>query len=446
MNIDIVTVEIGSTITKINAWDGIKNGQKPVHMGQSSSLTTVNEKDVNIGVQKALSDLEKKLGKSINVSEFLINSSAAGGLKIAVFGLTYDMTVRAAKEASLGAGSIIKYIGVGKIMPFQLEELEESKPGIIILSGGVDFGETEITYHNAEILSSKGPDVPYIYAGNKKIASPVKKLFQKHNKKIIVTDNVYPNIDELNIEGCKEIIQHTFSEHIIHASGMEKLNILTSREIIPTPYAVMKTAQYINKVLGNVVIIDVGGATSDVHSVCEDSTENNVKRIEPEPLAKRTVEGDLGVFINASNLNEIKHKFYTEKINLSLLKPLPDSQESLKITRYLAEKAVTIAIARHAGKKKILYTPNGKKEMIQGKDLTQTDFIIGTGGALTRIPEATSIIEKVKGMESLESLLPSAKAICAVDNKYIFSSIGTILFHYPNIDIKELIIESIKKE
>ena len=50
--------------------------------------------------------------------------------------------------------------------------------------------------------------------------------------------------------------------------------------------------------------IDVGGATTDVHAVTEDS--DAVARIltAPEPKAKRTVEGDLGVYVNRMKVIE----------------------------------------------------------------------------------------------------------------------------------------------
>ena len=51
--------------------------------------------------------------------------------------------------------------------------------------------------------------------------------------------------------------------------------------------------------LGDALVIDVGGATTDIHSVTNGSMEWTSRSIDPEPRAKRTVEGDLGVFVNA---------------------------------------------------------------------------------------------------------------------------------------------------
>lgn len=196
--------------------------------------------------------------------------------------------------------------------------------------------------------------------------------------------------------------------------------------------------------MGNVIIFDVGGATTDVHSVTEDSPENSVKRTEPEPLSKRTVEGDLGVYVNAENLNEIKHKFFTDKIDLSNLKPMPDNIESVKISSYLAQKAVNISMTRHAGVKKNLFTPTGKKSYVKGRDLTAVKYVIGTGGALTKLPGALDILKNSLISDYGEHLVPPAEVVCGIDKNYIFSSLGTIIFHYKNINIKNIIKNSLK--
>ena len=67
------------------------------------------------------------------------------------------------------------------------------------------------------------------------------------------------------------------------------------------------------------MVIDVGGATTDVHSVTEGSEEVSRILINPEPLAKRTVEGDLGVYVSMPNVvNLVGKEQLAEKLNVSL--------------------------------------------------------------------------------------------------------------------------------
>jgi uncharacterized protein (TIGR01319 family) len=64
----------------------------------------------------------------------------------------------------------------------------------------------------------------------------------------------------------------------------------------------MEAARLLQETMGDLVLIDVGGATTDVHSVTEGSEEIQRLLLSPEPFAKRTVEGDLGVYVNASHV------------------------------------------------------------------------------------------------------------------------------------------------
>ena len=100
---------------------------------------------------------------------------------------------------------------------------------------------------------------------------------------------------------------------------MENIRKTINSKIIPTPGAVMNAAILLQKELGSLVVIDIGGATTDVHSVAEDSDEISKILFSPEPFSKRTVEGDLGVYVNKDNLlkevgkEEIKRKLEIEE-------------------------------------------------------------------------------------------------------------------------------------
>jgi uncharacterized protein (TIGR01319 family) len=98
----------------------------------------------------------------------------------------------------------------------------------------------------------------------------------------------------LNIEPLRKLIHEVFNRHIIHAPGMARFGALTHWGILPTPGAVLRGAELFAEELGDCLVFDVGGATTDVHSVSEGSREWAAKLIEPEPRAKRTVEATWG--------------------------------------------------------------------------------------------------------------------------------------------------------
>src|SRR6056297_1655385 len=115
MNVDLLIAEIGSTTTLVNAFDNIESAN-PDFIGQGLAPTSVLDGDVTIGVNQAISDLESKLDiDKLNWKEFMATSSAAGGLKMTVHGLVKNMTVKAAEEAALGAGAVIKQVTAGRL-------------------------------------------------------------------------------------------------------------------------------------------------------------------------------------------------------------------------------------------------------------------------------------------------------------------------------------------
>lgn len=440
MKINVLVAEIGSTTTVINAFNGI-NKTCPEFLGQGQSPTTVQEGDVNIGLKGAIEGLKKNLGvEELEYDELIATSSAAGGLRMTVHGLVYDMTVRAAKEAALGAGANIKQITAGRLRRTDIKKLQDIKPNIILIAGGVDYGERDTAIENAEKIAALNLEIPVIYAGNIENQEEITEIFEESKSKLYVVENVYPKIDQLNIEPTRKVIQDVFEEHIIHAPGMTKVREMVTGPIIPTPGAVMLATKLLKEEIGDLITLDVGGATTDLHSVTEGSEEINRILISPEPTAKRTVEGDLGVYVNMKNvverigIEELQRGLNVteEELNnlISYHKPIPETDIEKAFVEALTLEAVVTAVERHAGKIRNLYGPNGKKTLAEGKDLTNVKYIVGTGGALTRLPNRIEIMKRIALSNKVNNLYPTKEAKILVDNQYIMASLGVLSKRY----------------
>jgi uncharacterized protein (TIGR01319 family) len=443
MKINALVAEIGSTTTVVNAFQDVST-PSPRFLGQGQAPTTVLQGDVNIGLRGAIEDLRINLGLSeITYDEMLATSSAAGGLKMTVHGLVYDMTVRAAKEAALGAGAIIHQITAGRLKKTDIKKIIELQPNIILIAGGVDYGERDTALYNAELIAELGLDIPVIYAGNIENQTEVREIFNGTKNQLYCVENVYPKIDLLNIEPTKSVIQSAFEAHIIHAPGMVKVREMVDGPIIPTPGAVMEASRLLKEAIGDLITIDVGGATTDLHSVTEGSEEINRILISPEPLAKRTVEGDLGVFVNMLNIVErigrdkLKQELTADIDKLiSEHKPIPKTAEEIAFVERLTLEAVLTALERHAGKLRHLYGPAGKKTVAEGKDLSNIKYIIGTGGALTRLPNGKEILFELFRRSKPSYLLPTVEAKVLIDRDYIMASLGVLAKRYPEAALR----------
>lgn len=436
MKVNVLVAEIGSTTTVVNAFNGIGT-DNPAFVGQGQAPTTVLEGDVTIGLKGAIEGLKKNLqADDLTWDDMLATSSAAGGLKMTVHGLVYDMTVRAAKEAALGAGGIIKMVTSGKLRRTDLKKIREINPNIILIAGGVDYGERDTALYNMEMILSMGLKIPVIYAGNIENHEEVKIMCQEADNKLYIVENVYPKIDTLVVEPTRKVIQDAFEEHIIHAPGMAKVRDLVKGPIIPTPGAVMEAAKVLKEEIGDLIIFDVGGATTDLHSVTEGSSEINSILISPEPVAKRTVEGDLGVFVNVNHVVEkigmenLKKEFPEAEKLLDNYRPIPETDEEKQFVERLTKEAVLTSLERHAGHLRYFYTASGKKTVAEGKDLTAIQYIIGTGGALTRLPNKKQILQSVKTQVKEQELYPTEAAKVLIDEDYILSSLGVLSKSY----------------
>ena len=429
MQLEILTIEVGSTITKANGFQLRRDGVFE-HVAQGFAPTSVAAGDVGQGVDQAIAELRDSSGLQVDDPEIHVNSSAAGGLRMTVHGLTHGMTARAAREAALGAGAIVKLVTAGLLSDSDLEQIRSIQPNIVLLAGGVDFGEQGPILRNAELLASLELNAPVLYAGNAAIRQPVRKILEGAGLEAAIADNVFPEVDVLNIEPVRRLIHEAFNRHIIHAPGMSRLQELAHGSVLPTPGAVLRGAELFAEAVGDCLVIDVGGATSDVHTVTDGSQEWTSKMTEPEPRAKRTVEGDLGVYVNARNVVELAGDAARES-RLSDLQAVPRTEQQLELTRWLSARAVETAVRRHAGVITDLYTATGRRQIVKGKDLTSVRWLVGTGGALTRVPGGEAILRAVCQGPG-EFLLPPPDVQILIDRDYRFSALGTLAQGYPD--------------
>lgn len=452
MHIDVLVAEIGSTTTVVNAFNNLAS-DNPEFIGQGQAPTSVLEGDVRIGLNGAIESLKKSLNvDAVDYDELMATSSAAGGLKMTVHGLVYDMTAKAAREAALGAGANIHLVTAGKLRRSDKKKILEVCPNIILIAGGVDYGERDTAIFNAEMIAAMELEVPVIYAGNVENHEDIKEIFEEVGKGHLlhIVENVYPKIDMLNVEPTRHVIQDVFEEHIIHAPGMEHVKDLVNGPIIPTPGAVMEASKLLKDELGDLMTLDVGGATTDIHSVTEGSEEVNRILIAPEPVAKRTVEGDLGVYVNMCNIVDLigvpklQSDLEMDEKQVDYLienhMPIPMTDEQKKFVERLTEEAVVRSADRHAGGFRDLYGGEGRKTMAEGKDLTGVQYIVGTGGALTRLPNRVALLKKIALSNKGHKLLPNTECTILIDNDYIMASLGVL-----SMEFKEAALKLMKK-
>jgi uncharacterized protein (TIGR01319 family) len=449
----ILLIDFGSTFTKVTAVDL----ESEKILGTSKSFTTVTT-DIGEGLDNALKDLNSKIGK-IKYEERFACSSAAGGLKMVAVGLVPDLTAEAAKRAALSAGSKVMKVFSFGLNKTEIDEIKSINPDIILLTGGTDGGDTKTILHNAEMLSKVEGDFPIVIAGNKSAVNEAAEILQNAGKEVTIADNVMPRLNELNIDSARAAIREIFLKRIIQAKGFTKINSLIKGILMPTPSAVLSAATLLSKGtahekgLGELIIIDIGGATTDIHSLADgEPTKGGVvlKGLK-EPFAKRTVEGDLGVRYSARSLIDALGVESIAEISqlsveevMTLVKKVEEKPELIakhknilkELDFALAKMASKESINRHVGTLESEYTPFGKVYVQEGKDLTTVKYIIGTGGPIINSPRALEILKAAVFEEENPTVLKPIKPEFLLDKQYIIAAMGLLGEKYPEVAIR----------
>lgn len=455
-----LAIDFGSTYTKLTAID-LDN---EVILATAKDITTV-EDDIMIGFNKAFNKLKIEINKKINFDEInFVNktacSSAAGGLKMVAIGLVPELTAEAAKKAALGAGARVIKTYAYELNSRELEEIKNTALDIILLAGGTDGGNKECIIHNAKMLAEFKVKIPVVVAGNKAATDEIENILKEAEIDCYITENVMPFINKLNVEPSREEIRKVFMNKIVEAKGMKKAEEFIKGILMPTPAAVLKASEILatgtdeEEGLGDLIVVDIGGATTDIHSIAKgEPTKPSImiKGLE-EPYAKRTVEGDLGMrysaiaLLEASGTRKIRNYLHDSLKQIDVkaqcqfrhdnIKMVPQSEEEIRFDEAMAKAATELAMTRHCGVLECVYTPMGTMFNQSGKDLTETPYVIGTGGVIIHSLNPKDILKAGNFNEEDPIHLKPIAPKFLVDKTYILSSMGLLAQEYPNTAIR----------
>ena len=447
----VLLIDFGSTYTKLTAVDL----EDEKILGTASSYTTI-ETDINDGLNHALTLLHRQTGPLTYTATYAC-SSAAGGLRMITSGLVPELTGEAAKMASLGAGAKVAGVYAFQLTEDDLEDIRAAKPDIFLLVGGTDGGNTENILHNARMLSTIPPEFPVVYAGNRTAARECQRILKDYE--FYICPNVMPKFGVLKIEETQSKIREIFLNRIVQAKGLSQAASLLSDILMPTPSAVLQAVELLaegcegENGIGELIAVDVGGATTDVYSVTDGMPEqmNTVYKGLPEPYAKRTVEGDIGMRYSVqgildaagveklSRLSGLSRREVLSQIEALKADPgrIPAGEEVLeKLDFALASCAVEEAVKRHAGTIQETYTMMGLTYVQEGKNLTRVGRVVVTGGSLIHTKRTPEIAAHALWSPMQSDSLRPKQADILVDRKYILAAMGLLASHHPQTALR----------
>jgi uncharacterized protein (TIGR01319 family) len=423
-----ICVDFGSTFTKAALVD-LAEGRI---VAQASHPTTIDT-DVLDGYDACLAALVEQDPRAAS-ADVLACSSAGGGLRIAVVGNEELVTAEAGRRVALSSGGrVVSVLSVSR--GDDLAAVHESAPDVVLLTGGTDGGNTQAVVGAARGIVKGGWRGPVVLAGNVDARAEVEEALE--GNPYVVADNVVPRIGVLAPESARRAIREMFLAHVIGGKHLSRRADFTAMVTGATPDVVLTGVEVLARTAGDVVVVDVGGATTDVHSVVElDPEEAALSRevVATTPVT-RTVEGDLGMRWSATSTvaaAEVPELARAAEVRHADPGYLPTTEAEYAEDEAIARAAVGLALRRHAGRSQVVVGPDGRVVERTGKDLREVDLLVGSGGVLRhgrRGVEDRVLAGSVGEVEGGWQLPRAPKVV--VDRDYVLAAAGLLVEKHP---------------
>lgn len=413
-------VDVGSTFTKAALVD-LGDGR----VRATGSTLTTSATDVLDGMET----LRTELGAPKNAVT-LVCSSAGGGLRLAVIGYERLVTAEAGYRVGLSAGAKVVHVGAGELAPADLSDLAAAAPDIILLVGGTDGGNSTVLLHNARALADARLAVPLVLAGNVQATRRAAAILRAARRSVTATDNVLPEIGVINPEPARAAIRAVFLKHVIGGKGLSRGPTFARLVRAATPDAMLSGIEVLGAELGqDVLVVDVGGATTDVYSCLEPTGEDAALRKDVVATLwhARTVEADLGMRWNAEGIVEAARRealpadaALTRWATRVQGDPayLPKTGQEAALDRDLAAAAALVAVRRHARPG----TPGDSP-----RPLSNVHWVLGSGGVLRHgDPVAAQAVLRAVAADHAGGWRTPTSATCLVDRDYVLFAVGLL--------------------
>ncbi|MEE2908521.1 MAG: glutamate mutase L [Planctomycetota bacterium] len=463
----ILATDCGSTTTKAILIQFVDGEYRQTHRGEAPTTVEKPFADVTMGVVNSVTEIGELAGRRFIDDQgkiispatetegcdiYISTSSAGGGLQMMVAGVVREMTGDSAKRAALGAGAIVMDVIASnddRRPHEQIQRIRDLRPDMILISGGIDGGTTTHVVQICELVAPAKPqprfgsdyEMPIIYAGNKEARDSVSEVFQEGGFDLQICENLRPVLEMENLGPARDKIHDIFLEHVMaQAPGYDKLMNWTDAPIMPTPGAVGDILQTVARIQGiNVVGVDIGGATTDVFSVF-DETFN------------RTVSANLGMSYSISNVCaeatmpnvlrwvpfDMDERQLRNHVKNKMIRPttIPQTKEALMFEQAVAREALRLAYIQH---KEFATTLKGvQKQRTVGDTFSQEstgdtivdnmklDLLVASGGVLSHAPRMNQT-----AMLLIDAFEPEGVTRLAKDSIFMMPHLGVLSAVHP---------------
>ncbi len=323
-NREKLLIDVGSTYFKVST---------PKHIEQ-------HFRDFNKDI---LDDLTHKCSSTLSryeKADVHICSSANGGLSTLIIGVTHSFSLKYATNIAFNSG--INIIDTILYQDIEGYSIPSDLIDVVIVVGGIDshsniFDEKLYNYLDKLRYSN------IVFVGNKTDAARIKERLEK----VVILPNIVDDRLHIVEDHLKEYLTNLYQQDIEGKEDIKHLYNITDNQIFSTPYIVSQALPFVDasfSVTDPFILLDIGGATTDVH-YSKDLVNDNIVT---DQGYDRIVFKKLGVYkskqslIFAAENNEfvyelLMHLKVTENIYF---------EQSEKATKILMQLAIFLVLCK----------------------------------------------------------------------------------------------------
>lgn len=440
----LLAIDIGAVTTRAAYFDVVEGHYRFIAMGQSQTTSAAPLKNVLLGVQMAIGNLQLLLGKplidnegrltmpsqpdGIGVDSMVTTISAGPAIKTLVVGLLAEVSLKSIESlAQTTYTRIIDTIGLNdpRRSDQQVDSIVRNTPELVLMAGGMDGGATSSVQKTLEIIGlaayllpeAKRPAV--LYAGNKALAQEVKDSLKDIASYVQITPNVRPSLEVEDLAPA----QRDLSNLVIKVREQQMPQLSELRElsggvILPSAYAQGRMIRFLSSYYASgkgVLSVDAGASTISIGASFDGDLHLNAfpQFGLGEPLAgllRYTTLNDITRWIPLDIAAEtVREYLYQKSLYPSAI---PATPEELAIEQAILRQ--NLQLAAHQ-------MNNRLPPMLRGQNglLPSFEPILASGAAITG---AATPGQKL--LILLDGLQPTGIGTLALDQNNLLSMLG----------------------
>jgi hypothetical protein len=285
-----IAVDVGSTVVKLARVD-----ERDQLVSQE-----FRPRDFSTGIAKQVEALLTECGVPLDREGIMVCSSANGGLRVGIVCLSKDFSGAVLRNQVLLAGA----------NPMFVRDLDEGAGtsgyvDILLVAGGIDCEDAGPLRERLRRTRLDGYRYgSLVYAGNRFLAG---EFLDRFTGATIIPN---PMADELGgrVASVFEAVRRAYLDDLVYKEGVSELRSNLAGGIRPTPEVANRGFQraVMNRsslpVAGACVLLDIGGATTDLHYTVEIVRDDSPARPSPGASVARYVFTDLGIVASQESL------------------------------------------------------------------------------------------------------------------------------------------------